>query len=57
MLKDIEAAYARRLAPGAAALEPVTEVGGGIRVAAVRDPFGNPLGLIHNPHFDPAEVR
>ena len=56
-VKDIEAAYARLLVQGAAALEPVTDVGGGIRVAAVRDPFGNRLGLIHNPHFDPAAVR
>jgi catechol 2,3-dioxygenase-like lactoylglutathione lyase family enzyme len=45
------------LALGAAALEPVTEVGEGIRVAAVRDPFGNRLGLIQNPHFDVAPVR
>ena len=39
------------------ALEPVTEVGDGIRVAAVMDPFGNRLGLIQNPHFDPRAVR
>ena len=56
-VSDIDAAYARLLAHGATALEPVTDVGGGIRVAAVRDPFGNRLGLIHNPHFDPAAVR
>jgi predicted enzyme related to lactoylglutathione lyase len=54
---DIEAAHARLLAQGATALEPVTEVGGGIRVAAVRAPFRNRLGLIHNPHFDTAAVR
>jgi predicted enzyme related to lactoylglutathione lyase len=27
------------------------EVGGGILVAAVEDPFGNVIGLIENPHF------
>lgn len=54
---DIEAAFARLLELGASALEPVTEVGGGIKVAAVRDPFGNRLGVIQNPHFNPAEVR
>jgi hypothetical protein len=26
-------------------------------VAAVRDPFGNRLGLIENPHFDVKAVR
>ena len=27
------------------------EVGGGIKVATVFDPFGNVLGIIENPHF------
>jgi len=53
----IEAAYARLLELGALALEPVTEVGGGIKVAAVQDPFGNRLGLIENPNFSPSAVR
>ena len=54
---DIDAAFARLIALGATAIEPVTEVGEGIKVAAVRDPFGNRLGLIDNPHFDPKAVR
>jgi predicted enzyme related to lactoylglutathione lyase len=54
---DIEATHARLLALGAKALEPVNDVGDGIRVAAVLDPFGNRLGLIQNPHFDRAKVR
>jgi predicted enzyme related to lactoylglutathione lyase len=54
---DIDAVHARLLALGATSLEPVTDVGGGIRVAAVRDPFGNRLGLIQNPAFDVAKVR
>jgi predicted enzyme related to lactoylglutathione lyase len=53
----IEAAYARLLALGASTLEPVTDVGGGIKVAAVQDPFGNRLGLIENPNFNPGAVR
>jgi catechol 2,3-dioxygenase-like lactoylglutathione lyase family enzyme len=53
----IEAAYARLLALGASTLEPVTAVGGGIKVAAVRDPFGNRLGLVENPNFSAAAVR
>lgn len=54
---DIASAFARLLALGATELEPVTDVGGGIKVAAVRDPFGNRFGLIENPHFDVAAVR
>ncbi len=54
---DAAAALARLLALGASELEPVTEVGEGIRVAAVRDPFGNRLGIIENPHFDSKTVR
>jgi predicted enzyme related to lactoylglutathione lyase len=54
---DIADAVRRLTALGAAVVDPVAEVGGGIRVAAVRDPFGNRLGLIENPQFDPAKVR
>ena len=32
------------------AAEPM-DVGGDIKVASVRDPFGNLIGLIENPHF------
>ena len=31
--------------------------GGGIKVATVADPFGNHVGVIENPQFDPAAVR
>jgi len=54
---EIDAAYARLIELGASALEPPKNVGDGIRVGAVRDPFGNRLGLIQNPHFDPQAVR
>jgi predicted enzyme related to lactoylglutathione lyase len=54
---DADAALARLLELGAAPLEPVTDVGEGIRVAAVRDPFGNRLGVIENPHFDLGKLR
>ena len=37
---------------GATVDAPVTDVGEGIRVATVRDPFGNLFGIIQNPHFD-----
>jgi len=48
---NAEEAYARLLALGAADHEPVQDVGGGVRIGAVRDPFGNVLGVVENPHF------
>ncbi len=48
---DIEQAHAAILAKGAAPRSPITDVGGGIKVAVVADPFGNVIGLIENPHF------
>ena len=56
-VSGIESAYARLLELGASALEPVTEVGEGIKVAAVQDPFGNRFGIIENPHFNTKAVR
>jgi predicted enzyme related to lactoylglutathione lyase len=52
-----EEAFDRLIALGATALEPVTAVGEGIKVAAVQDPFGNRLGIIENPHFRVDAVR
>ena len=54
---DIEAVYAKLLTMDAAALDAPTDVGDGVKVAAVADPFGNRLGLIENPHFDLKAVR
>lgn len=48
---DVQAEHDRLLAMGARTHQPVQDVGGGIQVAAVLDPFGNLVGLIHNPHF------
>lgn len=48
---DAPAAYARLLALGARAHEAVRDVGGGILLGSVQDPFGNLLGVIQNPHF------
>ena len=53
---DASRAFARLVELGATPLEPVTDVGGGIRVAAVTDPFGNRFGIIENPNFRPGEV-
>lgn len=54
---NIEEAWQRLLDLGAQPLEPANDVGDGIKVAAVKDPFGNRLGLIENPHFKLADVR
>ena len=54
---DAAAAYARLLGLGATELGGVQDVGGGIRVASVRDPFGNALGIIENPSFSRDKVR
>lgn len=54
---DAHAAYTRLLALGASLLEPPKDLGEGIRVASVVDPFGNRLGIVENPHFDANKVR
>ena len=54
---NADTALARLIGLGATLLDPVTDVGGDIRVAAVQDPFGNRFGIIENPNFDTATVR
>jgi len=54
---DIAAEFARMQALAAEVHDPVTDVGGGIKVAALKDPFGNLFGLIENPHFKREDVR
>lgn len=48
---DIEATAAELTAAGHTLSEPITEVGGGIKTAALLDPEGTSIGLIENPHF------
>jgi glutathione S-transferase len=48
---DAGAAYGRLLALGAREHAPPRDVGEGIRIGAVLDPFGNVFGLIQNPNF------
>lgn len=48
---DAEAAYTRLVSLGASDHEPIQDVGGGVKIGAVRDPFGNVLGVVENPHF------
>ncbi|WP_266367874.1 VOC family protein [Tellurirhabdus rosea] len=48
---SIENAWNHLLEQGATAQDEIQEVGEGIKVATVQDPFGNVLGIIENPHF------
>jgi len=48
---DARAAYQRLLDLGAAPNELIQDVGEGILVGSVQDPFGNVLGVIQNPNF------
>jgi predicted enzyme related to lactoylglutathione lyase len=48
---DADATLKRLLSLGATERTNVQDVGEGIRVATVLDPFGNIFGVIENPHF------
>ena len=48
---DADMALKRLLELGALELSPVQDVGDGILVGSVIDPFGNALAFIKNPHF------
>ncbi|MBZ0099093.1 MAG: VOC family protein [Taibaiella sp.] len=50
-VEDVEATHAMLLSAGALPHEEPTEVGGGIIVAAVKDPWDNVFGIIYNPNF------
>lgn len=50
----IETACADLLKKSLPMLEPITDVGGGIKVATFTDPDDNVIGVIENPHFGSA---
>jgi predicted enzyme related to lactoylglutathione lyase len=50
-VEDAAKAYDQLIEKGATAQEAPQEVGDGIIVATVKDPFGNLFGIIQNPHF------
>ena len=56
-VENADVALARLLELGARENEPVQDVGGGVRVATVRDPFGNVLGIIESPPVRAAPAR
>ncbi len=56
-VEDAHAAHKRLLEMGATPFEDIQDVGGGILIGAVQDPFGNVLGIIQNPNFKPGEAK
>lgn len=54
---DAVAVYQQLLALGGTAHKSVQDVGEGIKVASVKDPFGNIFGIIENAHFSIADVK
>ncbi|SDD79727.1 VOC family protein [Auraticoccus monumenti] len=48
---DLTATVDGLLAMGAHEYEPITERAEGFTTASVVDPFGNVLGVMHNPHY------
>lgn len=51
-VEDVDKEYKRLIGLGANEHSPVMDVGGGIRLGTVEDPFGNLLGIIFNPIFE-----
>ena len=54
---DIAAEVERLRAAAVTIAGEIEEVGGGIKVVDLLDPFGNRVGLIENPTFDLTRVR
>lgn len=48
---DVEQSVRQFVRCGATVKAVVQDVGGGIKVATVGDPFGNLIGLVENPNF------
>jgi predicted enzyme related to lactoylglutathione lyase len=54
---DIAAEMKRLEEMGVTVRDAVKEVGSGIKVATIADPWGNCFGLIENPHFSKDKVQ
>lgn len=50
-VENIKETYDHLIKNGAEKYTEVQDVGEGIKVASVLDPFGNIIGIIENPHF------
>ena len=54
---DLAAELGRLRALGVTVSSDIQDVGSGIRVAEIEDPFGNIVGLIENPHFKAGQTQ
>jgi predicted enzyme related to lactoylglutathione lyase len=54
-VSDIRASFERLKSLGAQAEGEIADVGGGIEMVSLRDPWGNLFGIINNPHFSVSE--
>jgi predicted enzyme related to lactoylglutathione lyase len=54
---DIAAEVQRLRQLGVTVLGEVQDVGGGVKVVDLADPFGNQVGLIENPNFNVSKVE
>ncbi len=50
-VEDIQKTYNHLIELGATTHEEPTNVGGELMVATLKDPWGNIIGIIYNPHF------
>lgn len=51
----IEEAFEKIKTAGGSEVAGIEDVGGGIKVASLKDPSGNVFGIIENPHFKTGE--
>jgi predicted enzyme related to lactoylglutathione lyase len=56
-VSDIASEVTRLSDLGAIVHEAIQDVGGGVKVASLLDPFGNLFCIIENPHFKFEDVR
>lgn len=54
---DIQQELKRLRSAGISAIAEVQDVGGGIKLVDITDPFGNLVGLIENPNFSIDKVQ
>jgi len=54
---DLREELKRLRSAGITTIGEIQEVGGGIKVADITDPFGNLVGLIENAHFTISKVQ
>jgi predicted enzyme related to lactoylglutathione lyase len=50
-VENVDEVFKLFISNGATSFEKPAEVGGGIIVATVKDPWNNLVGIIYNPHF------